>query len=383
VSTGVWFARPTNVWRRYRRPDVGTVRPSGTGYTTLESVDTGGSLVSGKWVWGSGVTLQSVLTTAAPNVLTLPVGIFEFDDFAQSGQWGILVPATSGGIAGSGPGTVLRMRAGTSTKASSVPVQSTAATNPLYLIRATGGSDQQFTNFQLQGTDQQTDPNTGKPHCYNGLMVGLWPDGHPATLDNLLINGIRGDAGSQPGETFGINVYSCLDVTIKNCEVSGYMVDGTTRVGSSPIGFNSFRGTPGRVHVRNCYLHDATIGQFTMYQTSDVTTVDVQSTRNTRAFNHERTARVTHVNPVAVVDAGLAPNGMHFAYANPQLTAWPDSPNTIQNPAHPGDSHLDGKLAVMVQDTYAGAANQQTTLPTILDAAGNPVTFTTVATRYH
>lgn len=375
--------------------------PTGPGYVSIETLDPTGGIDSATnlWVYGSGVTLQSMINAAGSNVLTFPPGIFEFNDFATGGIAGLFIPTVMKGLWGSGmnstTGTVIRMKAGTSTKASSVPVQSTAATNPLYLIRMRDGSDQVLKNFQLQGTNQQTDPNTGQPHCYNGVMAGTWPDGHPATIENVLINGIRGDAGSQPGETFGLNIFSCLDVVIKNVEVDGRMVDGT-RVGSSPIGFNSVRGTPGFVQMENVYAHHAKIGQITFWQTTDVTTLNCRSVYNTRAWNHERTERMTHINPTALVDRTLSPNGMHFAFSNPSALAstWPDcATHVIQNATHlsdagsgltdPGLSGASGKLMVMVPDIYAGAANGQTSLPVMKDSSGTTVVFTTVAFRYH
>jgi hypothetical protein len=383
------------LWRRYARSDlgVGNIRPSGAGYSPVEQYDTTGALnpTTGIWQWGAGKTLQGFISGAGATNVTFPPGTFEWAGFQNSNTWGILETGTFKGISGSGNDpnsstfTRFRMTAGTASATSIglVPIQSTAQTNPLYLMRFQGGSDQIFQNFWLEGTNQPNDPHTGVPVCHNGMMFTASPAQHDPTVKNVYINGIRGDAGSQPGETFGINLFNLADPYLQNVEVSGLMTDGT-RVGSSPIGLNSVTATPGKIHFQDCYLHHAKIGQFTHYQTKYTTSVNMRSEFNTRGFNHERTLNITHINPVAIIDTTLAPNGMHFAYANPQLAAWPDATgNVIQNPTHPGDTHLDGKLAVMVQDTYAGAANQQTSLPIIKDANGNVITFTSLATRYH
>jgi hypothetical protein len=253
---------------------------------------------SSNWVrWENvakaGETIDTVL--AKPElqgkVLKLPAGVFEVSNFRDASA-AIRVPSTVKGIVGSGRDTIIRMKANTSSYGKTVPAQGSGQTNQLYLMRMNDGSNQVLSDFWLQGTEQG--------HLYNGLMIGQSSPG--TTVKNILITGVPGDAGSPPGETFGLNWWRGSDSITRDVEIDGYRWTGNSYasrvrgaiVGASPIGYN----THDRAKLYNVYTHDSNVGMPTFWESNNAETWNLQSIRNVIGINHEESFGIVHHNPV-------------------------------------------------------------------------------------
>ncbi|MHA7277738.1 hypothetical protein ACX80O_14630 [Arthrobacter sp. Hz1] len=250
------------------------------------------------WVnWGSvaspGENINTVLAKPelAGKVLKLPAGVFEVSNFRDPAA-AIRVPSTVKGIVGEGRDTIIRMKTNTSSFAATVPTQGSGQTNQLYLLRMNDGQDQVLSNFWLQGTEQG--------HLYNGIMVGQSSPG--TTVKDILITGVPGDAGTPPGETFGLNWWRGSDSVTRNVEIDGYRWTGNTFgsrvkgaiVGASPIGYNNH----DRARLYDVFTHDSKVGMPTFWQSNDAQTWNLQSIRNVTGINHEESFNIVHHQPV-------------------------------------------------------------------------------------
>ncbi|WP_354567037.1 right-handed parallel beta-helix repeat-containing protein [Glaciihabitans sp. UYNi722] len=161
------------------------------------------------------------------------------------------------GIVGAGSGkTLFQLVPHSSTKAASVPSQSTApvGTNQLYLMRVGGYGPNgeglpanvpvHLADFSLVGTEQG--------HLYNGLMLHYADN---SVIEGMKVQGIPGDNNANPGETFGIGLYRSNNVTIDGTEIDGRNASGI-RNSASLIGINMLDGFT----IKNSYLHDAKFG---------------------------------------------------------------------------------------------------------------------------
>lgn len=188
--------------------------PTGTGYGTL----TGGTFSARVNSAGSSATVA------------LPAGTYTFSDFADGtgagGFWyGAQLTVTALRGAGSRYTTV-QMVPNTSTRASSVPAQSTGQSNQLQYV-AMSAAGAKVDGVKIQGTSQG--------HLYNGLRFESVAS---PTLSNTTVAGIPGDAGSPPGETFAVNFQACTGtVTVTNVTVDGQ------NLGAAAIGSNNSAAT--------------------------------------------------------------------------------------------------------------------------------------------
>jgi hypothetical protein len=257
---------------------------------------------------------------AAVNQVSYVAGTYSFSDFADvsPGTFGAYFQTQVGGLRGGGVDqTIFRMVPGTSTKAGTIPAQSTAQTIPLYLIRTgAGGGTVRATvlsDFTLQGTAQG--------HIYNGLFFYKVTNG---SVTDVKVLGIPGNASSQPGETFGINDYNGSGNVHTRVTVDGQ------GVGASGFGGNSGASITfiDCLSKGNHYSHG-----FAMYQMTGATFTRCVSTANGHVgFNFERQdgtvimdhcdARGNGTYAIAIANDGLNNTGSaRFDIRDPLLDA--------------------------------------------------------------
>lgn len=284
---------------------------------------TGANTVRYEDLYVTGDSLQQTINrTPAAKLLTFPAGVFEFTDFSGSdgtGNIGINIPTNIAGIAGSGrgslnggDGTIFRMKANSSTKASRVPAQGTGNTNQLYLMKALSSSGQVFQQFHLEGTEQG--------HYYNGFMVMQCTN---PMLSDLLVNGHAGNWNAPPGETFGVNIFRGSGMIGNRLECDGRRSDGI-RYGSSTFGYNSTSGST----LNDCYMHHSIAGMFTYWETTNCVTNNIRCEYqgsgsgglSGHGINHERSGNITHNNPSIIIDRPSGNNGDHMSWNNDQAT---------------------------------------------------------------
>lgn len=373
VAPGAWV-REGAVYKRRNRADrspggggvnqVGPVgvsdRPTGTGYVRYEDLFT------------SGNTFQQVLNKVTGGaVLTLPEGTFSFSDFANGFYEGVRVPASCGGIWGSGLNTVIEMVAGTSTKASdstAVPADGSGGTNQCYLL-GVWSSNTLLRNFQLVGTSQ--------PHPYNGIRLA-GTSAAPLTgitLQYLLTAGAApGYANFPPGETFVAGANHVTGLQIIGCEFDGRDPATGTRVCASQIGINN----SASAYFQDVYSHHSGYGHgMAFYRVAGIHTVRTRCEYNGGAssgFQHagvainqeECSGTVLHESPTLIMDSAHNASGFHVTWNSSAADGYADDPNiTLTNVTHDAGRDAAGCLALQIGDTYAGGATPQTSMPTI------------------
>ena len=291
--------------------------------------------------------------------------LIELLDFSKS--VGRVLPAA--GYTGKGIGkTIITMRPFSSTQS---PPTAKGTTNPLRLLRTASGTGGRFGGFTLQGTPQ------GKPtqHMYGGLMIAGQKG---ATVSDVLIRAIPGNAGGPPGETFGASDFKCTGITWTRVEVdgrdaSGTMTkppDGSSRVGASGLAANSSVD----VEWDDCYIHDHYYGMPTAWDTVGFITRNLRSIGNWRGINHERvTGVVEHHNPTLVLAPGdSGRNALHHLSFNNDIADCPTISvfAPVWSGGHPA---AGGALCVSIAANYAGGKQKQTSVPKFFNADGTPM----------
>lgn len=296
----------------YWQPKV-TTRPKGSLVTPFEAL-------------AAGSDLSATLNSAPDDhQVALRAGTYTFKDF-DSATGGTMngVAAWVKGLRGSGVGrTVLKMKAHTSTKKSTIP-STFPSTNQLSLMRLTG-DDLTVSGFTLRGTHQG--------HLYNGLRID-----HAKRLDvhDVKVQGVPGSSSSPPGETFGLNDYRTSGSVYTRVEVDG---DG---VGGAGFGAN----VSTNVTIRDSYFHDNRYSMgATFWEVKGIRIVDTIAADNGRVgINLERVSgKVQLIRPVLLgnhegairvaSDRGSAKvtivdpvfSGSHFTVVLPRT--YYDSPN--------------------------------------------------------
>lgn len=333
------------------------------------------------WVtWESiakpGDNIQTVLNNPAltGKVLKLPAGVFEVSNF-QNPNVAINIPSRVKGVVGQGSDTIIRIKANTSTYASTVPKQGTGQTNQLYIIRMNDGfgtGPQTLSNLWVQGTEQG--------HLYNGIMVGKADVG--TSVKNLLITGVPGDAGSPPGETFGLNFWRTNQSVIQNIEVDGYRWTGDSyktrvkgeKVGSSPIGYNDANNNK----LYDAYTHDSKTGMPTYWQSNDNESWNLQSINNNAGINHEESFGTVHHQPVIYGVGNLHHIMFNSGRADGKLTIIGATVDGWTGTVKPGPIGKGQKMLVLTGQNYIGPnTNKIVTKPVIvLDDGVTPQPFT-------
>lgn len=320
------------------------------------------------WVlWSSiakpGENINTVLAKPelAGKILKLPAGVFEVSNFRDASV-AIRVPKAVKGIIGEGRDTILRIKPNSSTFASTVPAQGTGQTNQLYVLRMNDGLVRQIlSDFWLQGTPQG--------HLFNGIMVGTSKPG--TIVEDLLITGIDGNAGSPPGETFGLNWWRGSDSITRNVEVDGFQWSGDTyaarvkgaQVGSSPIGYNSH----DRARLWNAFTHDSPFGMPTFWQSSNAETWNLQSVRNAIGINHEESFGIIHHEPVMTGSKTRRHVNFMSSRGDGNLTIIGATNDEWINTSTSGPIGKGKKMLVLTPTNYTGPnTNRIVTAPKIL-----------------
>ena len=250
-------------------------RPSGAGYVRYEDV------------YQAGDTFQQTLNRVPagadgkPQILTLPNITITINDFKNGWYDGVRI-GTSGavnvrGIVGSGKGSIIRIAADSATRERPDLGGKLCGEG---IVAARGIADCVFSNFQLQGAESMK--IGGVEHYYNGLFL---QECHGAEISWLYLRGANpGYANYPPGETFGVDVYRCHDVTIRDCEMDGRTVSGR-RSCASPFGWNGSMSTTSvdnfwfaeRAKVYRTYCHHGLTGHPTWWITDGIYTEDLWS----------------------------------------------------------------------------------------------------------
>lgn len=212
----------------------------GRTYINVETIDTGGSIVSGVWSYGAGMSLQTILnhSLAVGKVVTFPANCtFKWSGFNNNDRYGVLVGSGKAlGISGSGSTTIFQQVASTTsaTSKSLIPVQSAGGTNPLFALvisGVTGGFLLENCKFEYSAQG-----------CYwNGLYIINSPG---MKVFNVWFNGFGPGGGSaNPDETFELDVYHSANVLVEQCTFDGRPLGSGTAVSASNIGINQI--SPG------------------------------------------------------------------------------------------------------------------------------------------
>lgn len=306
----------------------------------------------------------------------------ELVDFAQSG-YSLLAPNVAGLYSPDPDRARLTLRRMSSTKAATVPPQSTKGSNPLTVARfgpnnSSSGIVTKLYGLTLAGSDQ---PDAfGHPHNYSGL-VNYW--GRRAEWATLRLIGLgRGDWNSPPGETFQLNNYNDAGTTLRGIEVDGRDAASGEWVGGG-IGFNGSQD----LLVEDCSFHDSLVSGLTFgtagsvqtgRQCRNITTRRVKVAHNARhstapgqgftGINHEGVEdSVRHEQPDIWMDRQDVDPYHHFFFASAQTDT---ADIAIIDPVWHGEAGgspgwARGCLVICVPDNYAGAPNKQASLPTV------------------
>jgi hypothetical protein len=303
----------------------------------------------------------------AGKILRLPAGVFEVSDFRDPSV-AIRVPPTVKGIVGEGRDTILRIKPNSSKFAYTVPAQGTNQTNQLYILRMNDGvAPQILSDFWLQGTPQG--------HLFNGIMVGQSKPG--TVVQNLLITGVDGNAGSPPGETFGLNWWRGSDSITRNVEIDGYRWSGDSfasrvrgeQVGASPIGYNSH----DRGKLWDGFMHDAKFGMPTYWQSNNSETWNLQSIRNAIGINHEESFGTIHHQPVMWGSTTRRHVNFMSSRGDGTLTIIGSTNDEWLNPWSSGPVGKGKKILMLTPTNYTGPnTNRIVTPPTVLHDDGTP-----------
>lgn len=269
---------------------ITAVSTGGGGGTTQTGGDDGINQtgVAGRQQTGSGVVAYNpnaggdfsakVNSVGAGNIASLSSGTFTFSNFAIDGggdpaptHFWFGAKVTARGLYGAGSAsTVIQMNANTSDKGYDVPAQGTYKSNQLQYIIMFRQANAIVDGVHVKGTTQG--------HFYNGLRF----DGNAnATLTNSKISAIPGNAGSPPGETFGVNFQNTSGTLL----VENVTGDGG---GVSAAMFGS-NGVTAKCTIRNLYTfnHPYSAGWASWQQRGQMDFYNFQCF-GARAFNAER-----------------------------------------------------------------------------------------------
>lgn len=249
--------------------------------------------VAGRQQTGSGIVAYNasaagdfsakVNSVGASNICSLPAGTFTFNNFSIDGggteptRFWFGARITARGIYGAGSAsTVIQMNPNTSDKSNDIPAQGTYQSNQLQYIIMFRQSNCVVDGVHIKGTTQG--------HLYNGLRF----DGNTnVTLTNSKISNIPGNAGSPPGETFGVNFQNTAGTLI----VKNVTGDGGG-VSAAMLGSN---GNTAKATVTNLYTfnHPYSAGWASWQQKGNMDFYNFKCL-GARAFNAERIVGVAN-----------------------------------------------------------------------------------------
>lgn len=392
----LYWTPDTSQWTELTH--AGTVNPQ-TSYPAAV-VPSGVTIVDYVSIAQSGDTFTQALNRlTSPSIVKVPAGLYELIDFDSTTHYSCYAPNCLG-LWGAGiDKTVIQLRPGSSTQVSQVPVQSSGASNLLMMMRL---SKQHILtqNLTIAGTDQPTDPNTGKPHIYNGWVhyMTSGTNSGPNTgsqLYNVKFTGVPGNWNSPPGETMVDSGYIDTNTVEVNVEVDGYtwvyentvLGDGTLKrtkgshYGGGPRGhYGSHNATAYGANYHDALVSSNTYsfhGVPTDYSatTQGITTYDVQSIRNANwtlgpgqkmsGYNMENVyGPIRHHRPIITLQDVSQWDAAHMAI-NSELGDNPDI--QIIDPVWTnGYYKFNGMFTISTAAMYAGVSQTQTTAPTVI-----------------
>lgn len=328
-------------------------RPTGPDYVRIEDLGV-----------GSDLRKAAVHPGAHGKVVTLPVGQFTLDDFAQGdGKFmhGLMVSGTAKtrcrGIVGSGADTVISMVPNSSHFTAATGAQGTENTTqfPQNIILFYGVDGVEFGNLTLAGTPQ--------PHYHHGFRsTGRTHVHHLRTL-----GAAQGGYNMPPAETYSCAVGGVGSV-IEDSEFDGRRAPGEKPVSSSVVATLAATNAV----IRRCHMHDLLSGfGIVQWEGQGLTTEDVWVTRpgtgvsgyNGAHTNHEKGAGpIKHVRPRITLDGYWGPTDgktrrnsskfPHFIFLRPDLV---DDYADVQiiDPVYDSWGGIKGGFAIMCDDVAA------------------------------
>jgi hypothetical protein len=186
----------------------------------------------------AGATMQAKINAATTTAVSLPIGTFEFSDFAVNGSYGVMLPQTVGSdplsILGSGSNyTEIRMTPQTNTQNDNIWDGVSARPTVNQRLMWFGGTSGYAANgvraqgFTLNSTPQtRATPTSGRHPAvadqnamfYNGLEVAYC---YGAVVDDVKVTGVPGYDSGPPGETFALTTWHAHNVTFNNTILDG------------------------------------------------------------------------------------------------------------------------------------------------------------------
>lgn len=333
------------------------VRPSGPGITPVEGL-------SQQY---PGVVYNTFVNQiASGQQLSFPSANYVANDFAISSSYVVLAWLNVLGLLGSGKTlTSLSIAAGSSTKANTIPAQSTGSTNQLTVLRM--GTDKpadlrtvKLTGYTVFGTPQPNDPNTGAPHGYN--LVQFF-EATNSGIEDCLLRTWYGSAAANPGETFGFNDFRGTNNYMLRTEVDGRDPSGV-RVGASAIGLNNGTGFTATDVWAHGVRYGAGITAFGMV--GNLTYTRFKSTDNVIPFNFEHNGATTTVIEIAdPISTGNRSTPTSGSFVTKPIFAVIDSDvgscvlNIRRATLDSGVPSPTNPVIIVRHGTYAGVTNRQ------------------------
>lgn len=225
------------------------------------------------YVTGDTVS-QALARLVTPAVVAFPEGRFQQADFRQSGgPYSMVWPAKCLGVWGSGRGavgsnvgTIFSMVPNSSTRASEVPPQNNSTPCPFKMVYHGGiNGVASYGQFHLEGTEQG--------HIYHGLQV--FGFNNDLIMQDVLTNGMYGNNGAPPGETFNIELHgnnAGANPTYLRVESDGRRAIGGPSY--SAVGLDIANCQQGT--MRDCYSHHTVASSVVLYESFNINTFNVK-----------------------------------------------------------------------------------------------------------
>lgn len=217
-------------------------KPADSTHVPVEDIDTGGVITNGVWVYGSGMSLQSIITSslAKGKIITFPAATFNWSGFSQGNSFiGVAFAASQClGFSGSGYNTIFAALPNTISETSyNQRTNANSNTTALFQMNVSGITGMLFENCRFEYAEQAYLGNAALFHGFNVL------NSPSCTFFNIWANGFGvGNAAVNPGETFIIGTNGASSLAITQCTIDGRPLGTGTAVSGSNIGFN--QGSP-------------------------------------------------------------------------------------------------------------------------------------------
>lgn len=325
---------------------------------------------AGTQLTGAGITrVQDLsgghLNNASTGIISFPTGTYaDASDFvvpASYPVYGYYLGSGVTGLVGTGiDATIISVGSNTmsSTSADKIPAQAAGGTNPLWVMRMDGGGP---SNLTIAGTPQVVG---GKSELYNGIEFYQQTS---KTVGGFKVIGIPGDNSANPGETFPVASYRCVNQTLHDIEVDG--TDGAgTKVSGTGLGLNFSSGT---TTVNDCNLHDMGYGHgFSAYQCTGTMNFNrVNLAGSPGCANFERCVATITMTNCLFTSSKTGTNKSHIIIDSDLGS----SQLSIVEPSFDTNTTYPGQLVVCVHASYLAGQKQ---LPSDISMTLGGVTYT-------